>query len=144
MAGVQNCIRAYRDALEPGMEIDIHPRQHLSVSVVNSVITLRECVTHADVSPCGLGVGAGGAPNDPPVAELEREGMGHGAVLFALQDAGEEPLRGLMDRPARVCRDAFSQGHTGVFSSFMHLRETHQAVAVSMRGPFRLNSAAGI
>lgn len=68
------------------------------------------------------------------MAASEGEGMGYWAVLFALQDAGEDPLCSLMDRPVRVGGDAFSLSYTVVYSSFMHhVRNASDRRSVNVR-----------
>ncbi|MFI7702438.1 4-hydroxy-2-oxovalerate aldolase [Nonomuraea sp. NPDC049480] len=121
-----------------------HGHQNLSLGVANSILAWRAGATWIDGSLCGLGAGAGNSPTEVLVAAFSRMGVPTEVDLDAVLSAASEVARPYITRLPWTDRASITQGHAGVYSSFLlHAERAAERYGVPAHDLLRAVGEAG-
>jgi len=98
--------------------VGFHGHDNLAMAVGHSYMAIESGATIIDGTTRGFGAGAGNCQLEALVALLQKSGIPVDVDLYALLDASEDVVRGIMTKPQETDAISIVSGMAGVFSGF--------------------------
>ncbi|MFC7645532.1 hypothetical protein ACFQX6_36650 [Streptosporangium lutulentum] len=119
LGDAQERIKALYAEIGHQAQVGFHGHQNLSLGVANSVLAAQNGALQIDGALCALGAGAGNAPTEVVAATFERLGIATDVDVQRVMQAAEDVVKPMLPRLPWMDRAAITQGHAGVYSSFL-------------------------
>jgi 4-hydroxy 2-oxovalerate aldolase len=131
LTDTQERIKAVHDEISQDAQVGFHGHQNLSLGVANSVLAARGGASQIDGALCALGAGAGNAPTEVLAATFDLLGIRTNINLPRVLEAADDVLKPMLTRLPWMDRAAITQGHAGVYSSFLlHAERAQQRYGI--------------
>jgi len=100
-------------------QVGFHGHENLSLSLANTIASIRAGAVQVDGSTRRFGAGSGNTSCEALAAVTERIGINTGLDVLKMIDAAEDVVRPIMDDECILDRMSLIMGYAGVYSSFL-------------------------